>query len=120
MRVEPDGGRVLFTRPLEPGVWRADPDLRGVARVGDRPGFDGGRRLVFVGGRAVLGESGEGCGLRWTAIDQDPPAPPGPCVVPGEAVHDVSVTADGARLLFSSTRMDRDVAIATLSPVPRG
>ncbi len=120
VRVEPDGGRVLFTRPLEPGVWRADPDLRGVARVGDRPGFDGGRRLAFVGGRAMLGESGEGCGLRWTAIDRDSPAPPAPCVVPGEMVHDVSVAADGARLLFSSTRLDRDVAIATLSPVPRG
>ena len=51
---------------------------------------------------------------------RDSPTPPTPCVVPGEMVHDVSVAADGARLLFSSTRMDRDVAIATLSPVPRG
>jgi len=120
VRVAPDGGHVLFTRPLEPGVWRADPDLREIARVGDRPGFDGGRRLAFVGGRAVLGESDAGCGLRWTAIAPGQPARTAPCVVPGEALHDVSVAADGARLLFSSTRMDRDVAIATLSPVPRG
>lgn len=120
VRVEPDGGRVLFTRPLEAGVWRADPDLRGISRVGDRPGFDGGRRLAFVGGRAVLGESDAECGLRWTAIGQGQPVRTAPCVVPGEALHDVSVAADGARLLFSSTRMDRDVAIATLSPVPRG
>ena len=115
-RVDPDGGRVLFTRPLEWGVWQADLGLRRIARLGDRPEFDGGRRLALVGGRALLGESGEGCGLRWTAIDVGAPVRPAACVVAGRPLHDFSVAADGARVLFSSSRNDQDIAIATLLP----
>ena len=119
VRVDPAGTRVLFTRPLEPGVWQADPGLREISRIGDRPGFDGGRRLAFVDERALLGESDEGCGLRWTAVDEARPGPPAPCMVPGDALHDVSIAANGTRMLFSLARQDRDVAIATLSRVRR-
>ena len=77
----------------------------------------GHRRIAFIAGRAVLGESGEGCGLRWRALDTAMSTPAAACVAAGvAALNDFSVTADGGRVLFSSTRREQDIAVAALRP----
>ena len=116
VRADPAGDRILFTRPLEWGVWQANPGLGRISKLGDRPDFDGGRRIAFIAGRAVLGESGEGCGLRWRALDAAASTPQVACLTTGAALNDFSVAVDGGRVLFSSTRREQDIAVAALRP----
>ena len=69
------------------------------------------------GAGAAPSLGGRGCGLRWRALDTAMSTPAAACVAAGvAALNDFSVTADGGRVLFSSTRREQDIAVAALRP----
>lgn len=118
-RVDAARARVLFTRPMEWGVWQTGLALGPATRISERPYFDGGRRLALGAEGALLAESDPdaGCGLRWRALDA-PGAQTPSCRVSGPMIRDLSLAARRPRLVYSLGEDRQDIAVARLSGGP--
>lgn len=112
-RVDDARRRVLFTRPMDWGVWQTGVDLGPATRIAERPGFDGGRRLALAadGLRLAEADPGRGCGLRWRLLEAG--GEPSECVAPGPPVQDLSLSAQGG-LVYSVGQDNQDIAVAVL------
>jgi len=63
---------VLWTRPAAPGLWRADPMLRGARRIADgQPAQPYDRHWAMQAGQACLIAPAAGCAASWRPPDDD-------------------------------------------------
>jgi hypothetical protein len=102
-RVDAARRRIVFTRPVRPGIWQAGLDLRQPKLIAPAPGMWTGRRLVVARSGVWLPSSDETCGLRWAAIPpQDQPSPPRCLHEASLGMTNFSYDEAHGRLYFSS------------------
>jgi Tol biopolymer transport system component/DNA-binding winged helix-turn-helix (wHTH) protein len=102
-RVDRTRNRILFTRPMKPGLWQADMLLKGARQIDERPMVGGGRRLIVTPERVWLAASSEDCGLLVVAVTDK--GSPDTCLMPGSmAVTGVSFDAVHRQLYYSAER----------------
>lgn len=125
-RVDARRGRILFTRPQEPGLWEMAYDLSNPHRIADRPGVGGGRRLLVDDDGVWLAALDEGssgakskCSLLWMRLPGS--GEPGTCLLAlpkPVAVSGVSLDRVHRRL-YVSLAQDMNDDIAFMRAVPR-
>ena len=119
-RVDAKRGRILFTRPQEPGLWEMAYDLSKPRRISDRPGVGGGRRLLVDDDGVWLAALDEGkCNLQWMPLPESRDRP-GACLLSlakPVGVSGVSLDQVHRRLYFSLVQgMNDDIAFMRTIP----
>lgn len=120
-RVDAVRQRILFTRPLAPGLWETGYDLSSPRQLSERPGVGGGRRLlVDDGGIWLAVVEGEKCALLWMRLPESKDHP-GKCLMPGsKSIGMTSVSRDRAgNKLYYSLQQGMNDDIAFMRALPR-
>ncbi|MFS8063579.1 MAG: winged helix-turn-helix domain-containing protein [Luteimonas sp.] len=118
-RVDHARGRILFTRPMKPGLWQADMLLKGAHQISERPMVGGGRRLIVTPDRVWLAAASEDCGLLVVAVT-DKSDSTDKCLMPGPMnVSGVSFDAVHQQLYYSVERDEgSDIGWMRLTMLP--
>jgi len=119
-RVDAKRGRILFTRPQEPGLWEMAYDLSNPRRIGDRPGVGGGRRLLVDDDGVWLAALDEGkCNLQWMQLPESKEHPSACLLALAKPVGVSGVSLDPVhrRLYFALVQgMNDDIAFMRAVP----
>jgi hypothetical protein len=130
-RLDPSSRRVLFFRTASWGLWQAGPDLGGPRILDDLHADPGGtmprivpsagfylqsRRLATSARGTWIVGAGDGCNVRWIAVNAPEGGRSGPCLDPrGGELTGVSYDAGSGWLYYSySTQDASDIGFARL------
>jgi len=130
-RLDPSSRRVLFFRTASWGLWQAGPDLDGPRILDDLHADPGGtmprivpsagfylqsRRLATSARGTWIVGAGDGCNVRWIAVNAPEGGRSGPCLDPrGGELTGVSYDAGSGWLYYSySTQDASDIGFARL------